>query len=60
MANIVQKGVLIETIAQVQVFLTRSLPPSDYLNDDELFLCMVREHIYSTHHDKLDYESLNC
>lgn len=58
MASIVQKDVLIEAIAQVQGFLARSLPPSDSLNDDELFLCRLRENIYSTHHDKLDYESL--
>lgn len=58
MATIVQKDVLIEAIAQVQGFLTRSLPSSDSLNDDELFLCRLRERIYSAHHCKLDYESL--
>ena len=36
----------------------RSLPSSDPMNDDELFLCELREKIYNTHHDKLDYESL--
>ena len=45
-------------IAQIQGFLSRNLPYSDSLNDDELFLCGLREHIYSTHHNQLDYESL--
>lgn len=58
MATIVQKDVLIEAIAQVQGYLLRSLPSSDPMNDDELFLCELREKIYNTHHDKLDYESL--
>ena len=58
MATVVQKDVLIEAIAQVQGYLLRSLPSSDSMNDDELFLCELREKIYSTRHDKLDYESL--
>ncbi|XWY20589.1 hypothetical protein ACNGTO_11155 (plasmid) [Bisgaard Taxon 45] len=58
MATIIQKDVLIEAIAQVQGFLSRNLPYSDSLNDDELFLRGLREHIYSTHHNQLDYESL--
>ncbi|MDY5420459.1 MAG: hypothetical protein SPJ83_01955 [Helicobacter sp.] len=58
MATIVQKDVLIEAIAQVQGYLLRSLPSSDSMNDDELFLCELRKKIYNTHHDKLDYESL--
>ena len=57
MATIVQKDVLIEAIAQVQGYLF-ALPSSDPMNDDELFLCELREKIYNTHHDKLDYESL--
>lgn len=58
MATIVQKDVLIEAIAQVQGYLLRSLPSSDSMNDDELFLCELRKKVYNTHHDKLDYESL--
>ena len=58
MATIIQKDVLIEAIAQIQGFLSRNLPYSDSLNDDELFLCGLREHIYSTHHNQLDQESL--
>nr|WP_157856869.1 hypothetical protein [Histophilus somni] len=49
MATVVQKDVLIEAIAQVQGYLLRSLPSSDSMNDDELFLCELREKIYSTH-----------
>ena len=37
MATIIQKDVLIEAIAQIQGFLSRNLPYSDSLNDDELF-----------------------
>lgn len=58
MATIIQKDILIEAIAQVQGFLSRNLPYSDSLNDDELFLCELREYIYSTHHYQLDYKSL--
>lgn len=58
MATIIQKDVLIEAIAQVQGFLARKFPNSNSLNDDELFLCRLREHIYSTHHDELDYKNL--
>ena len=54
MATIIQKDVLIEAIAQIQGFLSRNLPYSDSLNDDELFLCGLREHIYSTHHNQLE------
>ena len=45
MATIVQKDVLIEAIAQVQGYLLRSLPSSDPMNDDELFLCELRENL---------------
>lgn len=58
MATIMQKDVLIEAIAQVQGFLTRKFPNSNSLNDDELFLCQLRDRIYSSHHDELDYENL--
>lgn len=58
MATIMQKDVLIEAIAQVQGFLTRKFPNSNSLNDDELFLCQLRDRIYSSHHNELDYENL--
>lgn len=53
MATLMEKDSLINGISQ-----TLGLPSSDSMNDDELFLCELREKIYNTHHDKLDYESL--
>lgn len=56
MATIEQKNVLIEAIAQVQAILAKRLPLP--LNEDQIFLCRMRDEIYSKHYDFLDYEPM--
>jgi hypothetical protein len=56
MATLIQKDVLIEVIANAQATISKRTPPNTPRNDDQRFLSDLRDKIYSTHPDKIDYE----
>lgn len=61
MATLMQKDVLIEAVASVEALQGRKIEKAEgdlSLTEDEKKFAKLRRHIYSTHHDKLDYQAI--
>lgn len=56
MATIIQKDVLIELVANTQAIISKRTPPNKPRNDDQRFLSNLRDELYSTSPDKIDYQ----
>lgn len=56
MATIMQKDVLIELIAYASATLAKRLPLP--FNDDQKYLANLRNTVYSTPYQEIDYENL--
>lgn len=56
MATLMQKEALIEAVAQVQAIISKRTAPNTPRNDDQRFLSDLRDELYSTHPDKIDYQ----
>ena len=56
MATIMQKDVLIEVVANTQAIISKRTPPNKPRNDDQRFLSNLRDELYSTAPDKIDYQ----
>lgn len=56
MATLMQKDVLIEAVAQVQAIISRRTEPNAPRNDDQCFLSDLREELYSSDPDEIDYQ----
>jgi len=56
MATLMEKDVLIEAVAQVQAIISRRTAPNAPRNDDQCFLSDLREELYSSDPDEIDYQ----
>ena len=56
MATIMQKDVLIEVVANTQAIISKRTPSNKPRNDDQRFLSNLRDELYSTSPDKIDYQ----
>ena len=56
MATIMQKDVLIEVVAYTQAIIIKRTAPDAPRNEDQRFLSNLRDYIYSTAPDKIDYQ----
>ncbi|MBN6078462.1 hypothetical protein [Aggregatibacter actinomycetemcomitans] len=58
MATLMQKDVLIEMAAYARSIIAHRTEPNTELNDDQVELVKMRNFIYSTSPDKLDFDKL--
>lgn len=58
MCTLMQKDVLIELVAKTRSTISLRSAPDSPRNDDQAFLSTLRNDIYRTHHDKLDFEKI--
>ena len=56
MATIMQKDVLIEVVAYTQAIIIKRTAPNAPRNEDQRFLSNLRDYLYSTAPDKIDYQ----
>ncbi|HHF3888317.1 TPA: hypothetical protein ACPOXY_001822 [Haemophilus influenzae] len=56
MATIMQKDVLIEVVAYTQAIISKRTAPNAPRNEDQRFLSNLRDYLYSTAPDKIDYQ----
>lgn len=56
MATIMEKDVLIEVVAYTQAIIIKRTAPDAPRNEDQRFLSNLRDYIYSTAPDKIDYQ----
>lgn len=56
MATIMQKDDLIELVANAQAIVIKRVDPDLPLTDDEIRLGKIRDYLYSTDPDKIDYQ----
>lgn len=56
MATIMQKDVLIEVVAYTQAIIIKRTAPDAPINEDQRFLSNLRDYLYSTAPDKIDYQ----
>lgn len=56
MATIMQKDALIELVANAQAIVIKRVDPDLPLTDDEIRLGKIRDYLYSTAPDKIDYQ----
>ena len=56
MATIMQKDVLIEVVAYTQTIISKRTAPNAPRNEDQRFLSNLRDYLYSTAPDKIDYQ----
>lgn len=56
MATIMQKDVLIEVVAYTQAIISKRTAPNAPRNEDQRFLSNLRDYLYSTAPDKVDYQ----
>lgn len=56
MATIMQKDVLIEVVANTQATISKRTAPNTPRNEDQRFLSNLRDELYSTAPDKIDYQ----
>lgn len=56
MATIMQKDVLIEVVAYTQAIISKRTAPNALRNEDQRFLSNLRDYLYSTAPDKIDYQ----
>ena len=56
MATIMQKDVLIEVVAYTQAIIIKRTEPNAPRNEDQRFLSNLRDYLYSTAPDKIDYQ----
>lgn len=56
MCTLMQKDVLIEVVANAQATISKRTAPNTPRNDDQRFLSNLRDELYSTHPDKIDYQ----
>lgn len=56
MATIMQKDVLIEVVAYTQAIISKRTAPNAPRNEDQRFLSNLRDYLYSTASDKIDYQ----
>lgn len=51
-----QKDVLIEVVAYTQAIISKRTAPNAPRNEDQRFLSNLRDYLYSTAPDKIDYQ----
>ena len=56
MATIMQKDVLIEVVAYTQAIIIKRTAHNAPRNEDQRFLSNLRDYLYSTAPDKIDYQ----
>lgn len=56
MATIMQKDVLIEVVAYTQAIISKRTAPNAPRNEEQRFLSNLRDYLYSTAPDKIDYQ----
>ena len=56
MATIMQKDVLIEVVAYTHAIISKRTAPNAPRNEDQRFLSNLRDYLYSTAPDKIDYQ----
>ena len=56
MATIMQKDVLIEVVAYTQAIISKRTALNAPRNEDQRFLSNLRDYLYSTAPDKIDYQ----
>ena len=56
MATLMEKDVLIEVVAYTQAIIIKRTEPNAPRNEDQRFLSNLRDYIYSTAPDKIDYQ----
>ncbi|HII3761636.1 hypothetical protein ACFGWE_10750 [Pasteurella multocida] len=59
MCTVMQKDVLIEMIANTMATINVRTEPNAENNDDQNYLMNLRNDLYSTHHDNIDYHFLS-
>lgn len=59
MCTVMQKDVLIEMIANTMVMINVITEPKAENNEDQNYLMNLRNDLYSTHHDDIDYNLLS-
>lgn len=56
MATLMEKDVLIEVVAYTQAIIIKRTEPNAPRNEDQRFLSNLRDYLYSTAPDKIDYQ----
>lgn len=59
MCTIMQKDVLIEMVANTMATIDLRTAPNAEDNEDQLYLMNLRNELYSSHHDSIDFELLS-
>lgn len=59
MCTVMQKDVLIEMIANTMATINVRTEPDAENNEDQNYLMNLRNELYSTHHDGIDYNLLS-
>ncbi|MFZ7214790.1 hypothetical protein HZ320_00755 [[Pasteurella] aerogenes] len=59
MCTIMQKDVLIEMVANTMATIDLRTDPNAEDNEDQLYLMNLRDDLYSSHHDSIDFKLLS-
>lgn len=59
MCTVMQKDVLIEMIANTMATINVIIEPKAENNEDQNYLIKLKNDLYSTHHDDIDYNLLS-
>lgn len=59
MCTVVQKDVLIELLANARATVNFRVDPEAERNTDQIYLGSLRNTIYNTHHNQLDFNELS-
>lgn len=59
MCTLMQKDVLIEMVANTMAIIDLRTEPNAVDNADQHYLMNLRDDLYSTHHDSIDFEGLS-
>lgn len=59
MCTLMQKDVLIEMVANTMATIDLRTAPNAEDNEDQLYLMNLRDDLYSSHHDNIDFKLLS-